>query len=316
MQRLTHNFALRTTLTYVIFAGLWISSSDWLLGLLVSDPRLMTAIAMSKGWLFVVVTATILYIQVAHEWRLREKQQAEIRQLNLELEQRVQARTAELQATLHELEAFSYSVSHDLRAPLRAINGYDHMLRDDYASQLDDTGRNYLERIHESSLKMGELIDALLQLSKVTRSELVKSEVNLGQMAREIIGEMLSERQGITWKIADDIKVWADAALMRVVLVNLLGNAYKYTGRQENACIELGKVQQQDGKTWIYVRDNGVGFDMAQAGHLFEAFNRLQNDFEGTGIGLALVQRIIRRHGGQIRAEAEIYKGAAFYFYV
>jgi len=315
IQKFIGNFAFRTTLIYVLFSGLWISSSDWVLGMLVSDPKVMTYISVSKGWLFIAVTAAILYIQVAREWKLREKQQDEIRHLNVELEERVRARTAELQTTLQELEAFSYSVSHDLRAPLRAIDGYDRMLHEDYADLLDEKGQGYLNRIHQASQKMGRLIDALLQLSKVNRSELVLDEVNLSQLAHEIIAELFADRPGVTWTIAADIKTRADPALIRVVLVNLLGNAYKYSSQQENAQIELAQIEL-DGQNWVYVRDNGVGFDMAQAGHLFEAFHRLNTDFEGTGIGLALVQRIIRRHGGKIQVEAGVNKGATFYFHV
>jgi light-regulated signal transduction histidine kinase (bacteriophytochrome) len=283
--------------------------------MLVSDPRLMTLIALGKGWLFVAVTAAILYVQVAAELRFRARQQSEIAHLNTDLEQRVQARTAELQTTLQELEAFSYSVSHDLRAPLRVIDGFDQMLQEDYAGQLDQQGVDYLKRIHAASQKMSQLIDALLQLSRVTRSELVLTEVDLSQMAHEIIAEAFSDRQDTQWVISPDIKVRADPTLMRVVLVNLLGNAYKYSSHQEHACIELGTVER-DKRNWIYVRDNGVGFDMAYAPRLFEAFQRLHTEFEGTGIGLALVQRIIRRHGGEIQVEAESNKGATFYFYV
>jgi signal transduction histidine kinase len=315
MQGFFRNFAFRTTLIYVVFTGLWISSSDWLVGLMVSDPKVITYVSLVKGWLFIFVTASILYVQVAREWKVREKQEVEIRQLNVELEERVKARTAELQSTLKELEAFSYSVSHDLRAPLRAIEGFDLMLQEDYASQLDEKGLDYLNRIHQASLKMGKLIDALLQLSRVTRSELVKSEVNLSQMAHEIIADLFFDRSEVTWVITADIKTCADPTLIRVVLVNLLGNAYKYSRSQEKASIELGQIEL-NGQNWIYVRDNGVGFDMAYADRLFEAFQRLNTDFEGTGIGLALVQRIIRRHGGKIRVEAEVNKGATFYFYV
>ena len=315
MQKLFNNFALRTTFIYVIFAGLWISFSDWLVGALVSDARLITLISMSKGWLFVAVTAFILYVQLAAEMKLRARQQAEITRLNIDLEQRVQARTAELQTTLQELEAFSYSVSHDLRAPLRAIDGFGRMLQEDYSNHLDQPGLDYLNRIHEASLKMSQLIDALLQLSRVTRSELVLKEVNLSQMAQELVAELFSDRPDVSWLIMAGIQVWADPTLMRVVLINLLGNAYKYTSHQESAQIELGIIEKE-GRAWVYIRDNGVGFDMAYAGKLFQAFHRLHTDFDGMGIGLALVQRIIRRHRGEIRVEAETGRGATFYFYV
>ena len=179
----------------------------------------------------------------------------------------------------------------------------------------DEKGLGYLNRIHEASVRMGILIEALLQLSKVTRSEMMVTEVNLSQMAAEVIADLFSERLDVSWKIEPGLKCLADPTLIQVVLVNLLGNAYKYTSRQEKPCIEFAKMVNC-GHTCFYVRDNGVGFDMLETDKLFEAFHRLHADFEGTGIGLALVQRIIHRHGGKIWVEAEMGKGATFYFYV
>ncbi len=229
----------------------------------------------------------------------------------------VQRRAAELNAANKELEAFSYSVSHDLRAPLRHIDGFSKILLKAYADKLDERGKQYLQFLCDGSQKMDQLIDAMLKLSRATRAEMRRQPVNLSELAESILVELHKEdpdRQ-VELNIAPGVIANGDPSLLRNVLENLLGNAWKFTSKCPVARIELG-VARQDGKPVYYVRDNGAGFDMAYADKLFGAFQRLHKaeDYPGTGIGLATVQRIVRRHGGQVWAEAEVDKGATFYF--
>ena len=237
-----------------------------------------------------------------------EKQaEQEIGRLNQSLEQRVRERTRQLEATNKELEAFSYSVSHDLRAPLRGIDGFSQMLLKKYADHLDETGSDYLLRIRRASLRMGELIDDLLQLSRVSRSQIKIEPLDLSQLARSILAalqESEPERTVVT-EVQDGIELSADPHLLKIVLENLLGNAWKFTAKQQPAIIRIG-TQLQDGEPVVFVKDNGAGFDMKFAHKLFGAFQRLHGatEFEGTGIGLATVQRIMNLHGGRIWADA------------
>ncbi len=233
------------------------------------------------------------------------------------LEHRVRERTVELEAANRELEAFSYSVSHDLRAPLRAMDGFSKAVQEGYAERLDERGRDYLQRVRAASQRMGQLIDDMLRLSRITRSELRRSDIDVSALARELIAEFRQRdpARTVDVTIEPEMIVRADPELMRVVLDNLLGNAWKFTNRCRQAHIFFG-CRYQDGETVYYVRDNGAGFDMTYAGKLFGAFQRLhgREEFEGTGIGLATVQRIVHRHGGRVWAEAETGRGAAFYF--
>jgi len=259
---------------------------------------------------------------------------AEISQANAslkrEIEQRLQAeeevswlnadlvrQKSDLEAVNCELEAFSFSVSHDLQAPLRHISGFTRVLREEYLQKLDATGQEYLARIGTSCDTLGRLINDLLELARISRSALHLRKLDLSGMAREIAGELrLSEpSREVDFRIADGIEGVGDETLVRRVLANLLGNAFKYTGKTDRAWIEFS-AREQDGERVYLVRDNGAGFDMRYAEKLFAAFQRLHSaeDFEGTGVGLAIVQRIIHRHGGVIRAEAEPGKGAAFFF--
>jgi len=227
-----------------------------------------------------------------------------------DLDRRVRERTA-------ELEAFAYSVSHDLRAPLRSIDGFSLALAEDYHAQIDATGQDYLRRVRESAQHMGMLIDALLQLSRVGRSELHVEDCDLSVLARRVVDELraLDPLRDVEVVIPDGIVVEGDPALLRIVLDNLLGNAWKFTGKVERARIELAAVAR-DHEVVITVRDNGAGFDMANVRKLFGAFQRLHRarDFPGTGIGLATVQRIVNRHGGGIWAEGSPGRGASFSF--
>ncbi len=243
---------------------------------------------------------------------------AEIQRRDAELEQRVADRTAALEASNKELEAFSYSVSHDLRAPLRAIDGFSKALLEDCGQELDEVGTKYLDRVRNATRQMGELIDDLLNLSRLSRAELRRERFDLGAVAKEVAGELQRaqpERRGIEFVIADGMTVEADAQLLRIVLDNLLRNACKFTAKHPQARIELGQ-KQEGGRRIFFVRDDGAGFDMAHANLLFAPFQRLhrQSDFEGTGVGLATVQRIIHRHGGQIWAEGAVERGATFFF--
>ncbi|MHB8982760.1 sensor histidine kinase [Thiobacillus sp.] len=234
-----------------------------------------------------------------------------------ETERQLERRTAELEAINRELEAFSYSVSHDLRAPLRAIDGFSRILLTDYAERLDETGRDRLGRIRRAAQHMGTLIDDLLKLSRVTRTELKREDVDLSALATDIANELrrLAPEREIAFSIAPALRANGDRGLLRIVLDNLLGNAWKFTGGRSDARIAL-EAENPGGETVYVVSDNGAGFDMAYANKLFGVFQRLHDatEFPGTGIGLATVQRIVHKHGGRIWAESEVGKGARFYF--
>jgi signal transduction histidine kinase len=246
-----------------------------------------------------------------------QRQNAALQEAQSDLERRVDSRTRDLAAANKELEAFSYSVSHDLRAPLRAIDGFSKALLTKYADTLDTQGRHYLDRVRTATSRMADLIDDLLGLARISRQDLVRRKIDLSEIARRVAGDLSARapERPVETALEPELFAEADPRLVTVLFENLMGNAWKFTSRQERPRVEVGRQDNGSGSAF-YVRDNGAGFDMRYADKLFGAFQRLHSDidFEGTGIGLATVHRIVARHGGRIWAEGEIGKGATFYF--
>jgi K+-sensing histidine kinase KdpD len=278
---------------------------------------LFTASAMIVAW-FVTVRRRIErdlrhtrdHLQV--ELEQRKRREDEIRKLNSELAKRAR----ELETSNNELESFAYSVSHDLRAPLRHVVGYSELLQKHASSSLDEKSRRYMQTILESSKRMGNLIDDLLAFSRIGRAETKKTLVSLDQLVKEVVAEIGQDTKGrdIRWNIVPLPACYGDRSMLRLVIVNLLSNAVKFTGLRAQAEIEIGCVDGED-EVEVFVSDNGAGFDMLYVDKLFGVFQRLHlpEEFEGTGIGLATVRRIIHRHGGEVRAEGGVDQGATFY---
>lgn len=248
----------------------------------------------------------------------RRQAENELKTLNQDLERRIESRTAQLSAANQELDSFSYSVSHDLRAPLRAINGFSLALIEDYGPNLPPQAKDYLARIRAGCLRMESLTNDLLNLSRLSRLAINREKVNLSQISQEINEELRAESpyRMVECLVTPNLEIMADPTMARVALYNLLANAWKYTGNTPNTRIELGRLINEGKEDVYYIRDNGAGFDMRHAGKLFKAFQRLHTDkqFSGNGIGLATVKRIINCHGGRIWAEAKVDEGATFYF--
>jgi light-regulated signal transduction histidine kinase (bacteriophytochrome) len=314
----------KIALIYVAFGVVWIFFTDRLLVWLHLDPQLITRLQTTKGWLFVVGSAILLYVALRrYERRGRDAVAAliesrnEVRRANADLERRVAERTRQLEAANRELEAFAYAVSHDLRAPLRSMSGFSQILQENAPPGLDEKSRHYLQRIHDASLRMSSLIDDLLNLSRIGRSELTARPISLSQIAAEAAAAIRERHptREVQLEITPGMEVTADPRLLRIALENLLSNAWKYTSRSPQARVCVG-TQAGDSGPVYFVRDNGVGFDMKYADKLFVPFQRLhpESEFPGSGIGLVTVQRIVSRHGGRIWADAQPDAGATFYF--
>jgi light-regulated signal transduction histidine kinase (bacteriophytochrome) len=311
-------------LIYVAVGVVWIFFSDRLLVWLHLDPQLMLRVQTAKGWLFVVGSAVVLYVALRrYERRGRDAVAAliesrnEVRRVNADLERRVAERTRQLEAANRELEAFAYAVSHDLRAPLRSMSGFSQILQENAPPGLDEKSRHYLQRIHDASMRMSSLIEDLLNLSRIGRSELTARPISLSQIAAEAAAAIRERHptRDVQLEIASGMEVSADPRLLRIALENLLSNAWKYTSRTPQARVSVGTQAGEQGPVY-FVRDNGVGFDMKYADKLFVPFQRLhpESEFPGSGIGLVTVQRIVARHGGRIWADAKPDEGATFYF--
>ncbi len=257
------------------------------------------------------------YRDLLEQFRSSIEKDLKILQLNEELEERVKKRTAQLEASNKELETLAYSISHDLRSPLRAMSGFSEFLLKEYEDKLDKQGRHYLERVVNAAGQMGRLIDDLLHVAKITRTEFEYKQLDLSLTAQKIINRLknLDPYRQVEFYAAKELAVQGDEELLEIVLENLLGNAWKFTAGSEKAVIELGQVIE-DNEQIFYVRDNGAGFETKYADKLFGVFQRLHgtSEYPGTGIGLAISKRIIDRHGGRIWAESEVSKGATFFF--
>ncbi len=309
----------------VVGAWRWVDSLD--LGLAINmdkaeafEPFAAVRRVMLSG-LLLLLTAAILSVwfwaRELAQARRRARAEAKLRRLNRELEIRVAQRTSQMEAANKELEAFAYSVSHDLRAPLRGIDGFSQALLEDYGDQLDDAGRHYLSRVRAGTQRMGHLIDDLLRLSRVSRAHLAPEKVDLATLARTVLDELRQQEpdRRVEVKVPLSLPAFGDPQLLKIALDNLLGNAWKYTSKHPGASIEMGTILEEGGRAF-FIKDDGAGFDMAYAHKLFGVFQRLHSveEFPGTGVGLATVARIIHRHGGRIWAAGAPEKGATFFF--
>jgi signal transduction histidine kinase len=311
-------------LAYLAFGASWIFFTDRLLLWVELPPDRIERLQTSKGWLFVLASSALLYLLLSLMQRRNDaalrtlsEREGEIRRMNAELERRVAQRTEQLEATNRELESFAYAVSHDLRAPLRSLSGFSQLLQEMPSEGLDEKARHYLQRINDAARRMSSLIEDLLSLSRISRSELVPRPIDFTQLVGEVAATIRERnpQHAVELHIEPGMSVRGDPRLLKIAMENLLDNAWKYTARTEQPRVEVGSQQDERGLTY-YVRDNGVGFDMAYAGKLFGPFQRLHSDtqYPGTGIGLVTVQRILVRHGGRIWADAEVNRGATFYF--
>jgi light-regulated signal transduction histidine kinase (bacteriophytochrome) len=314
-------------LIYLACGAAWIFFTDSWLEWLDLEPATLHAAQASKGWLTILGSAILLYVLLNRHKKRDDatvsallESQREVQHMNAELEKRVAERTRQLQAANRELESFAYAVSHDLRAPLRSLSGFSQILQETAAAQLDDKSLHYLRRIHDASQRMSGLIEDLLSLSRISSAELVVRPVNLTQLCADAAAALRERFPGhqVQLQIAPNLLVEGDARLLRTAMDCLLGNAWKYTIRAAQPTVTVGVQKGLTGGPAYFVRDNGVGFDMAYANKLFVPFQRLhpEAEFQGSGIGLVTAQRIIARHGGRIWAEAQVDHGATFFFTV
>lgn len=312
-------------LIYLAAGILWIFLTDRWLEWLDLAPRTLQLLQTTKGWLAILGSAILLYILLKRYKRRGDaavsallESQREVQQMNAELEKRVTERTRQLQAANRELESFAYAVSHDLRAPLRSLSGFSQILQETASDQLDQKSLHYLQRIHDASQRMSGLIEALLSLSRISTAELVIRPVNLTQICMDAAAALREKYPGhaVQLDIAPNMHVEGDTRLLRMAMDCLLDNAWKYTIHASHPAVSVGVQTGVTGGHMYFVRDNGVGFDMAYANKLFVPFQRLhpETEFQGSGIGLVTAQRIIARHSGRIWAEAQVNEGATFYF--
>ena len=312
-------------LIYLAAGALWIFLTDRWLEWLDLDPHTLQVLQTSKGWLAILGSAVLLYVLLRRHKRRDDaavsallESQREVQQMNAELEKRVAERTRQLQAANRELESFAYAVSHDLRAPLRSLSGFSQILQETATGQLDEKSLHYLRRINDASQRMSGLIEALLGLSRISTAELVVRPVNLTQVCIDAAAALREKYPGhnVQLDIAPNMHVEGDARLLRIAMDCLLANAWKFTIRAAQPTVSVGVQTGQTGGHIYFVRDNGVGFDMAYANKLFVPFQRLhpEAEFQGSGIGLVTAQRVIARHNGRIWAEAQANEGATFYF--
>jgi light-regulated signal transduction histidine kinase (bacteriophytochrome) len=324
MQTIIRNIALRTSLIYAIAGSVWIIASDFLVSTISDDPEVLTHLQTYKGWFFVATTTLILFFtlkrplrKLSEESDRRTRAENEIREINLGLEEKVRQRTEQYEEANREMEAFIYSVNHELRAPLRTLKSFIDILKDESAKSLDDEGLRILGIIRSNAEQMQVLIDDLHSLSLVTKNSLKITHIDMTSMVKALCHEVQkatnkSETKFVIGSIPD---AEADNTLIKQVWINLINNAVKFSGKRSDPTIIITGIQK--GNELIYsIKDNGVGFNPAYTDKLFGAFNRLhsRDDFEGTGIGLSVVRRIIHRHGGRVWAESEPDKGATFWF--
>lgn len=311
----------RLVLIYILVSVAWITLSDRVVEALIDDPALQMQISTLKGWAFVLVTAALLYALVTRLvymiYRARDNENALREYREAELEARVATRTAELQAANRELDSFAYAVSHDLRAPLRAMSGFSQALVEDHAEELSADARKWLDQIVIASSKMNELVDGLLVLSRSTRGDLDRAEVNISALVHKHLSQLQAEQpdQVLEADIAEGLRLAGDPRMLEVVINNLIDNAWKYSQGQPSIQISVQQTSLE-GQDGVAIQDHGAGFDPRHADKLFQPFQRLHrhDEFPGIGIGLATVQRIIHRHGGHLKAEGRPGEGACFSF--
>ncbi len=308
---------------YLFLSAVWITFSDqWVLTYF-DDPVQITSVQTYKGWFFITLSAVLIFFLILTSnknfIKLFDRHVSTLKNFNHQLEQKVEDRTIQLKQTNEELESFSYSVSHDLRSPLRAINGYSNILNEEYKEQLDENGKKFLAIIRNEVKRMDMLIDDLLAFSRLNKTGLKRIDFNMKELVENSVEELVHAYPGLEFEI--DVEELhdtpGDPKLLKQVWKNLIDNAFKYQKSGEKPIIKIGSVpEQKNNNILYYIKDNGVGFNMKYADKLFGVFQRLhsKDEFDGTGIGLATVKRIISRHNGSVWAESEKEKGSTFYF--